>query len=167
MLELSNVVTQIRNNNNWKSESRIVGEACEEYIKKNMKCVRCENINFEKCKTNEKSKDLICLECNQKYQIKAKCGTEKQIEKIIHNKKFKTIGGEYSTTINNINQNIDYIIIIYKKTSYEVIKMLYIKNEFINTECITPRKPLSLTAKRSGWQGCHITFNNFEIITLG
>lgn len=33
---------------------------------------------------------------------------------IICKNEFKTIGGEYSTTINNINENIDYIIIIYE-----------------------------------------------------
>jgi len=141
-----------------------VGEACEEYIKNNIKCIRCKNSNFVKCKTNEKSKDLICLECNQKYQIKAKCVTQKQINNIILKKQFKTIGGEYSTTINNINENINYIIIIYEKTSYDIKNILYIKNEYINTECIIPRNPLSPTAKRAGWQGCNIILNNFEII---
>jgi type II restriction enzyme len=163
-MELSKIIIQIRNNNNWKNESRIIGEACEEYIKNSIKCVRCKNGNFEKYKTNEKSKDLFCLECNQKYQIKAKCATQKQLNNIIYKNEFKTIGGEYSTTINNINENIDYIIILYEKNSYEIKKLLYIKNEFINTECIIPRKPLSLTAKRAGWQGCNIIFNNFEII---
>ena len=163
-MKLNEIVTQIRNNNNWKNESRIVGEACEEYIKNNIKCVRCKNANFEKCKTNEKSKDLICLECNQKYQIKAKCASQKQINNIMSKNEIKTIGGEYSTTKHNINENIDYIIIIYEKNSYEIKKILYIKNEFINAECIIPRKPLSLTAKRAGWQGCIIIFNNFETI---
>ena len=97
-MKLNEIVTQIRNNNNWKNESRIVGEACEEYIKNNIKCVRCKNANFEKCKTNEKSKDLICLECNQKYQIKAKCASQKQINNIMSKNEIKTIGGEYSTT---------------------------------------------------------------------
>lgn len=163
-MELSKFIMQIRNNNNWKNESRIIGEACEEYFKNCIKCVKCKNTNFEKYKTNEKSKDLFCLDCNQIYQIKAKCATQKQINNIICKNKFKTIGGEYSTTINNINENIDYIIIIYEKNYYEIKKILYIKNEFINAECIIPRKPLSLNAKRAGWQGCNIIFNNFEVI---
>lgn len=76
----------------------------------------------------------------------------------------KTLGGEYSTTIHNINQNIDYLIILYEKNSYEIKNILYIKNENINNKCIIPRKPLSTTAKRAGWQGCNIIFNNLEII---
>ena len=112
-MELNRLVTQIRDNNNWNNQSRIVGEACEEYIK--------NNINFEKCKTNEKSKDLVCLICHQKYQIKAKCASQKQINNISKNQ-FKTIGDEYSTTIHNIDEKIDYLIILYEKNSYKIKK---------------------------------------------
>ena len=164
-MELNEIVSQVKQNNNWKSESRIIGEACENYVKNKIKCIRCNNNNFEKYKTNEKSKDLFCLDCSQKYQIKAKCVTQKQVNNIINKNQFKTIGGQYSTTINNISENIDYLIILYEKTSYQIKNILYIKNEYINTECIIPRKPLSLTAKRAGWQGCNIIFNNLEIIT--
>ncbi len=163
-MELNDLIAQITLNNNWKNESRIVGEASEEYVKNNIKCIRCNNINFEKCKTNEKSKDLICISCNQKYQIKAKCATQKQINSIINKNTFKTIGGEYLTTLNNIDQNIDYLIILYEKKSYKIQKILYIKNEYINQQCIIPRNPLSANAKRAGWQGCNIVFSNIEII---
>jgi hypothetical protein len=163
-MELSDIVLQVKENNNWKSESRIVGEACEYYIKSNIKCVRCNDNNFEKCKTNEQSKDLICISCNQKFQVKAKNATQKQVNNIKNKNKFKTIGGEYSTTLKNINEQIDYFIILYEKQSYKIINILYIKNENINSDCIIPRKPLSITAKRSGWQGCNILFDNLQII---
>ena len=163
-MELNDIVSQVKENNNWKSESRIVGEAGEYYIKSKIRCVRCNDNNFEKCKTNEQSKDLICISCNQKYQVKAKSVTQKQVINIKNKKKFKTIGGEYSTTLKNINEQIDYIIILYEKQSYKIINILYIKNENINSVCIIPRKPLSITAKRAGWQGCNILFDNIQII---
>ena len=37
-------------------------------------------------------------------------------------------------------------------------------DENINLNCIIPRKPLSSTAKRAGWQGCYILFDNIQII---
>lgn len=77
---------------------------------------------------------------------------------------FKTIGGDYSTTLNNINDKIDYLIILYEKQSYTILNILYITNENINSNCIIPRKPLSSTAKRAGWQGCNILFDNIQII---
>jgi type II restriction enzyme len=163
-MELNEYILQVKNNNNWKSESRIVGEACEYYVKNNVKCVRCNNNNFEKCKTNEKSKDLICSSCNQIFQIKAKNTTQKQTNTIKNKNTFKTIGGEYSTTLNHINEKIDYFIILYEKHSYKIINILYIQNENINSNCIIPRKPLARTAKRAGWQGCNILFNNIHFI---
>ena len=163
-MELNELVKQVKQNNNWKSESRIIGEACEDYVIHKIKCIRCDNNNFEKYKTNEKSKDLICISCNQKYQIKAKSATRKQVDNIKYKKQFKTLGGDYSITLNNITEKIDYLIILYEKQSYKIINILYIKNENINSNCIMPRKPLSLTAKRAGWQGCSILFNNIQII---
>ena len=56
-------------------------------------------------KQMKKSKDLICISCNQKYQIKSKRATHKQVNNIKCKKQFKTIGGDYSTTLNNINEN--------------------------------------------------------------
>lgn len=163
-MELNKLVSQVKQNNNWKSESRIIGEACEDYVKNKMKCIRCNNNNFEKYKKNEKSKDLICVSCNQKYQIKSKSATHKKVDNIKSKKKFKTIGGDYSTTLNNINDKIDYLIILYEKQSYTILNILYITNENINSNCIIPRKPLSSTAKRAGWQGCNILFDNIQLI---
>jgi type II restriction enzyme len=164
MIQLNELVLQITQNNGWKNQSRIVGEASEEYIKSNLNCLRCNKNDFDKCKIDEKSKDLICNNCNQKYQIKAKSATPLQVNKIKSNNTFKTVGAEYSTTLKNINENIDYLILLYDKNSYEVYNILYIKNEFITKECIIPRKPLSSIAKRAGWQGCQIVFNNIQTL---
>jgi type II restriction enzyme len=163
-MELNDIVFRIKINSGWNSESRIVGEACEEYVKNNVKCIRCNFNNFSKCKTNEKSKDLICANCNQKYQIKAKCASQSQINNIKCYNKIKMIGGEYSITLSNINENIDYIIVLYEKQSYKINNILYANNEFINNECIIPRKPLSISARRAGWQGCYILLNNIQTI---
>tara|TARA_B110000305_G_scaffold173614_1_gene191901 strand:- start:256 stop:750 length:495 start_codon:yes stop_codon:yes gene_type:complete len=163
-MELIEHVSQVKEKKKWKSESRIVGEAGELYIKENIECSRCNDNNFQKCKSNETSKDLICISCSQKYQIKAKSATQKQINNIKNKDIFKTIGGEYSTTLKNINEQIDYLIILYEKKSYKIINILYIKYENININCIIPRKPLSTTAKRAGWQGCNIIFDNIQFI---
>lgn len=87
----------------------------------------------------------------------------KQVNNIKCKKQFKTIRGEYST-IKNINEKIDYLIILYEKQSYKIINILYIINENITSNHIIPRKPLSLSAKRAGWQGCIILFDNIQII---
>ena len=69
MKSFEEYVNKVRINNNWKSNSRIYGEAGELWSIDNITCQRCPS-SLIKCKTNEKSIDLICNECQQKYQIK-------------------------------------------------------------------------------------------------
>jgi type II restriction enzyme len=161
---LSKFIRETIEKNKWKSNSRINGEACEEYAKTQLNCSRCGTNNFEKCKINEKSIDLICNVCKQNYQIKSKKITQKQINNIKNTNSIKILGGEYLTTLNNINKNIDYIIILYESNSYEIKNILYIKSENIIAECILPRNPLKSTAQRAGWRGCNILFNNVLFI---
>jgi type II restriction enzyme len=155
----------IKENKNWKSESRIVGEACEEYIKNNLKCARCDSNNFIKCKTNEKSKDLICQNCCQNYQIKAYNKSERSCDNIKKKKYLQVLGAEYTTTLNNLHMNIDFIVILYeRKKNYKIHSVIHIKSENITNSCIKPRKPLSSKAKRAGWTGCVYLFNDFNYI---
>jgi len=164
-MELYDIITHIKRTTHWTNESRIVGEACEEYVKQTINCIRCNN-KLQKYKINEKSKDFICIGCNQKYQIKSKSSTDKQVNNIKQSNLFKTIGGEYSTTLNSISENIDYLIILYEKKSYKIKAILYKKYETIDGNCIISRKPLSLTAKRAGWQGCNILFNDIHFMFI-
>ncbi len=164
-MELNTIVNQIIQNTKWKSKSRIIGEACEIYVKSNIKCTRCAGNNFEKCKTNEKSKDIICKNCNQKFQIKAKKFTKKDNDDVKNSHTFKTIGGDYNTTISNLHQNIDYIIVQYDKNTNHIKNILYIPFENINTTNILQRKPLGPNAKRAGWQGCYFMFSNVQLIS--
>ncbi len=165
-MQLKEIIEQIKNENKWKSESRIVGEASEIYIKNNLYCIRCNHKEFTKCKTNEKSKDLICFSCNQKYQIKAKTITNKGLHKIISTNSIHLIGGEYSTTLQNLDQQIDYLILLYEKNEYKIRNILFIPFDKVNNQCIIPRKPLSQKAKRANWQGCYIQFNDFTILPM-
>ena len=149
----------------WKSNSRIIGRAGEKYCSKNMKCIECNSCDWLECITNEKSKDQICNNCKKNYQIKCKKIGKKQHSNILINKTFKTIGAEYNTTLKSIDQNIDYIIILYDNKSYKILDILHIKSSNITCENIIPRKPLSDKAKREGWQGCYLHFIKFNIIS--
>ena len=62
-MEFNSVVQDVIASTNWKSKSRIVGEAGEIYIKDHLQCQRCNIQDFDKCKTNEPSKDLVCNNC--------------------------------------------------------------------------------------------------------
>jgi len=147
----------------WKSQSRILGRAGEKYCCKHLKCINCDSSNWLECITNEKSKDQICKKCNKKYQIKCKKITEKQYSILMTNKIFKTIGAEYNTTLKSIEQEIDYVIILYDK-EYKILGILHINSDNINSDNIIPRNKLGPNARRAGWQGCNLIFKDFNCI---
>ena len=153
-----------RKNPLWKSISRILGRGAEEYCLKNIKCRNCNSLNWEECSINEKSKDLICKKCGKKYQIKCKKITKNKYENIKKNNEFETIGAEYNTTLKSINEEIDYIIILYEKVKYMILGIIHINSNDITSKNIKPRNPLGINAKRAGWQGCNLYFTNINFI---
>ena len=149
----------------WKSKSQIVGRAGEKYFYNNIKCLECSEKNLLECKINEKSKDIICRSCNKKYQIKCKKYTQSKYNNLKKKKIFKTIGAEYNTTLRSINENIDYIIILYDENrDFIIFNIIHIKSIDITGDNIIPRKPLGENAKRAGWQGCYLCFSNIKFI---
>lgn len=79
------------------------------------------------------------------------------------NTEIKIIGGDYKSTLAHLDENIDYLIVLYDKLSYNIDVFLHIQHEDVNEENIIPRKPLSLNAKRAGWQGCYLHFNRYRV----
>lgn len=152
----------------WKSESRIIGRAGEIYSCEKIQCLKCNKINWLECNVNAKSKDQICKNCKKNYQIKCKNTTEKSYNNIKKNNEFKTIGAEYKTTLKSLEDEIDYIIILYnKKVNYNILDIIHIKSVDITCHNIIARKPLSNKAKRAGWQGCNLHFTKINFIKPG
>jgi hypothetical protein len=102
--------------------------------------------------------------CQKNYQIKCKKITKTQHATMLRNKMFKTIGAEYNTTLKSIEQHIDYIIVLYDNTNYDIIDIIHINSCSITSSNIIPRKPLSEKAVRKGWQGCKLQFSDFNSI---
>ena len=148
-----------------KNNSRIIGRAAEKYSYEKIKCIKCNEINWLECNVNEKSKDQICKNCGKKYQIKCKNISEKSYNNIKKNREIKTIGAEYKTTLKSIEDQIDYIIILYKKINNDILGIIHIKSDDITSDNIIPRKPLGNNAIRAGWQGCTLHFTNIHFIT--
>ena len=146
-------------NPKWKSKSRIFGQIIEEWFVNNINC-DCEGI-FNLQKVNQTSYDAVCNFCGKKVQIKAS-------DKLFRPRKDETLqilGSEYQTTLSSIKnqESWDLFLISYDKTLQEVVMILKIDSKFINPECVIPRKPLSINARRAGWQGCYLKFNWIDI----
>ena len=165
-MSLQQQINKVKEDNpSWKSNSRIIGRAAEIYSCEKIKCIKCNEMNWLECDINAKSKDQICKKCGKKYQIKCKNTTKKLYNNIKKNNEFKTIGAEYNITLKSIEDQIDYIIILYEKVNLTILDIIHIKSVNITCDNIIPRKPLSKNAKRAGWQGCNLYFTNIHFIT--
>lgn len=156
----------------YKSKRKIIGEAGEEYIYYNYKCPYCD-YKFYRMQANTPSYDLICSNhmCKKKIQVKTmKKPSKNFIKNIITKQKIKISGSEYKTTLRSINNNreIDFIILIYDEyiDGKHLDAKLHVKSENIYENCIEPANPLGSHTRNPGWQGCYLTFNDFDIELL-
>lgn len=131
----------------YKSKSQIARVITEAWVVSNVACPNCGSA-LNEYPSNEKSKDVYCNVCYADFQIKSsKTRFSKRIT-----------GAEYNATLNGVRSanNPSLMLLFYDEMAMTVVDFQVIHHSFITEKNIIPRKPLSSTAKRSGWQGCLI-----------
>jgi type II restriction enzyme len=147
-------INKITSEKKWTNKSRIIGEAMEDCAIM-IPCPLCQSHSLVKYDVNQKSKDVHCTSCLAQIQIKAAKYTKKKQTVLT------LLGAEYSTTRASIQENdVHYLVFLYT-TDNTIHDILFINRDNITDTCIIPRKPLSATAKRAGWQGCVLRFDTF------
>lgn len=135
----------------YHSNSQIARVLTERWIKDNMYCPHCGNIHINQFENNRPVADFFCSFCNNEYELKSKNGAFGH----------KINDGAYETMIERItgNQNPDFLFMSYSKKYNCVNNLILIPKHFFVPDIIEKRKPLSKTARRSGWVGCNILIN--------
>ena len=143
-------------NSEWKSNSRIYGEVIELWVENNIPC-NCGG-RLVTQPANQKSIDCICNQCSKNIQVKSSA----KPFTINRDGKLKILGAEYTTTLNSINSEIDWdlMLIQYDKELNKVVNIKVIIAENIKARNVIPRKPLGPNARRAGWQGCYLEFDS-------
>lgn len=139
---------------NYKSKSQKIRIMSENWICSNMFCPCCGNSYVSNLKNNSPVADMQCDSCKEIFELKSKQG---KIGKKIND-------GAYSTMIERITSitNPDLLVMQYSP-DYFVTDLILIPKFFFTPQIIEKRKPLSLTAKRSGWTGCNILYSDIPI----
>ncbi len=153
---------RVKDQKNWTSASRIVGEAVEDCVV-TLPCPICNVAALKKYRANQKSKDAACENCGGQFQIKA-ARSSAATKSSENAKPLKLLGAEYNTTRASIqDNNVHYIVFLYSFTgaTYTINNVLFIDRMHINENCIVPRNPLSSKARRAGWIGCTLVFGTF------
>ena len=134
---------------NYKSESQKARVITEAWILDNFKCPFCHS-KLSQYTPNNKCADYYCKKCNEDFELKTINGKFP---------KGKMNGSGYKTTLDKIKSDKSSHWILLEHNNYIVNGLTFIPKYFFYDEMIEPRKKLSETAKRHGWQGCRIALN--------
>lgn len=139
----------------YKSKSQKIRVASESWFLNNSYCVECLSI-LSKFPNNKPVADFLCEKCKEQYELKSKNGKIGS----------KILDGEYHTMIKRINSNENpNLFTLSYDDEYNVKNIIAIPKYFFTEKVIEKRNPLSKTARRAGWTGCNILFN--EIPDIG
>jgi type II restriction enzyme len=89
------------------------------------------------------------------YDFSSECRENFQLKSASHLFSGSILGGEYGTTMRSImaDRFPSLILLHYNRSRWAVEDVSLIHRACITTSCIAARTPLSLTARRAGWQG--------------
>jgi len=136
---------------NYSSTSQKIRVMTETWVDNEIFCPNC-GTNIENYENNRPVADFYCPECNEDYELKSK--KDRMAKKILD--------GAYSKMIERLNSsdNPNFFFLNYSPIKFEVLNFLVIPKHFFVPDIIEKRKPLSSTARRSGWVGCNILLQN-------
>jgi len=135
----------------YKNKSQIARATTEPWVAANVACPECGG-TLSEYRGSMKGKDVYCESCGADFQIKS---SSKPFKKSI-------VGAEYSTTLNSVkaDNSPSFMLLHYNMSNMMVVDFQIIHRSAINEDNVIPRKPLSKTARRAGWQGCFINIDN-------
>ena len=134
---------------NYKSPSQKIRVMSENWAVNNLFCPCCGNERLTKLPANYPVGDIQCDDCNEIFELKSKRGN-------IGN---KINDGAYETMIERIQSNSNpELLILQYSMNLSVTDLMLIPKFFFVPSIIEKRKPLSSGARRAGWIGCNILY---------
>ncbi|WP_461207885.1 DpnI domain-containing protein [Clostridium sp. DL1XJH146] len=134
--------------NEYKSSAQLTRVISENWFNDNMYCPFCNSDRVKSYPNSYPVADFYCTNCGENFQLKAK---KNKFGKLV-------VDGEYNTMINSIQKGKapNFFFMNYTEDYANVINLIIVPKEFILPRIIQKRKPLSQSARRSGWTGCNI-----------
>ena len=132
--------------------------ALETWASFNLYCLNCERDELDQLPDNTPVADFECAACESRYQLKGKNG---RLGK-------KIPGAAYQPTIEAIRCGAmpDYVLVEFDTRFATVVFVDAFPGLLITEDRVEPRKPLSPTARRAGWQGCNIVVDGLKSVRV-
>lgn len=140
------------------SSAQVARVTLETWASFNLYCLDCDSDALDPLPANTPVADFKCFACERTYQLKAKDG------------RFGTriTGAAYQPTIDYIRRGEmpEHIFVEFDKRFNTVVFVDAIPGRLITEDRVVPRKPLSQTARRAGWQGCNIVISGLPSVRM-
>ncbi len=133
---------------NYKSISQQIRNTTESWVSQNIFCPRC-GAPIIQYPNNHKCADFHCKSCQEDYELKSKKDNFGK----------KIVDGEYNSMIKKINSQNPSNFFFLNYHDEKVNNFFTIPKFFFSSDIIEKRNPLSSTARRAGWIGCNILYN--------
>jgi len=135
----------------YRSKSQIARVMTENWVQTNMFCPRCGHRRLSHFQNNAPVADFLCENCGSQFELKGKNGALGK----------KVADGAYDSMIQRItgNDNPDFFFMSYSAAANRVNDFFIVPKYFFVPGIIEKRKPLAETARRAGWTGCNILFD--------
>ncbi len=140
------------------SQAQAARVALETWASFNLYCLNCDRNELEQLPDNTPVADFECFACKSRYQLKGKNGRlGKQIT-----------GAAYRPTVEAIRAGTlpDHVLVEFDTRFGTVVFVDAFPGQLITEDRVIPRKPLSSTAKRAGWQGCNIIVDGLDRVRI-
>ena len=138
----------------YKSRSQQIRVLSETWLAREMYCPVCGNKKLAHYENNRPVADFYCESCKQDFELKSKGSP---VGRIIAD-------GAYKTAIRRINSNSNPHLFVLNYHNSEVHSLVFIPKFFFVESIIQKRPPLAETAKRAGWEGCNIIYEDIPRI---
>lgn len=130
------------------SKPQQIRSITESWVAHNIFCPRCGN-PITQYPNNKQCADFFCKSCQEDYELKSKQNSFGK----------KIVDGEYYSMIKKVNSDnpSNFFFLNYKNEN--VVNFFTIPKFFFSSDIIEKRNPLAPTARRAGWVGCCILYN--------
>jgi len=140
------------------SSAQAARVALETWASFNLYCLDCASDALDPLPNNTPVADFKCFVCERTYQLKAKDGRFG-----LH-----IVGAAYQPTIDHIRRGEmpEHIFVEFDKRFNTVVFVDAIPGRLITEDRVIARKPLAVTARRAGWQGCNIIISGLPSVRI-
>jgi len=132
----------------YTSKSQIARVSTQNWIARELPCLKCSTRPLQPTAENTKSRDFFCRNCEEPYELKSKSSP---FTRWVTN-------GAYATLLETITagRTPNLLLLEYDPIERYVTRLQAVHRTLLSPIAVVARKPLSPTARRHGWQGCNI-----------